>query len=218
MLVRLAWACALASLVVGAPAPALVAQSADKSASPDLSGTWQLDPERDHAAGRPNAFATGGAPGRGGRGGGGGGAGGAGGGTGISGWGEGGGGELAPPSPEELARARTVMQMAQRPPALLAIGQSGAEVSFTVDGSVRRVSATNKKETLQSEIGKLSRKARWKDALLVIETDFEGNFRLTEAYELSADAKELHLSMTFLNGRAPQPRVFHHYYVRALAQ
>ena len=216
---------AVVSANPGARATGVSSDQTPAPSHPSLAGTWQLAPERGVGPARGPGFATpGGPPGRtatAGRGAGGaGGAGGGGGGGGSApNWGEGGGsGELSPPSPEDLARVRTLGQMAQSPPPQLVIAEDAAQVSFTTDGSVRKVPVTNKKENFQSELGKVGRKARWKDAQLIIESDFEGNLRLSETYALSADGQELQLTYGLIGGRFPQQRVFHHFYTRAAQQ
>jgi hypothetical protein len=224
MAVTTAGTCALCGLLT-------VAQSGDqaKGGRPNLSGRWELVPEKSDDAkgaidtllapleregeegrppmegGPPPGDGPGGSgggmgggrggPGGGGMGGGRGGPGG--GGMGGGGWGGGMGGgrggwrgpdgDFQPPTEEERAAIRDAVETALASPASMAIMQTGAEIALNYpDGRVRHFYTDGRKFAAN----RVSRKAKWKDNTLVVETE-AGKIKIKETFEAGPEAGQL---------------------------
>lgn len=201
----LAGACALCGLLT-------VAQAEDpaKGGPPHLSGRWELVPDKsDGAQGAIDALLgplaregeegrtpmaggppPGGAPGdagdigggrggRGGRGGWGGApAGGPGGGPGD--WrGPRGDGDFRPPTDEERAAIRDAVEAALTSPVSMAVVQDGTEIALTYpDGRARHFYTDGRKFAAN----RVSRKAKWKNDTLVVETE-AGRIKIKETFQ-----------------------------------
>lgn len=181
-------AAVLTILLVWAAGPELFAKE-----MPDLSGVWELDNDLSED---PMAVAPGGAPGS--RGGkrGGQGTGGWGGPTGGMGGGRPGGmgGPLGGMSGGDRPSRASHEEMRQRGQKLresverIEILQDDESVQFDfADGLTQVITTDNKKNLVQTPLGKAEIKARWRDGSLIVKTKRERRVTL-ETYHLASDA------------------------------
>jgi hypothetical protein len=195
-------------LTAGAPRGASM-QKSDVAQLPDLTGEWRLNAELTQRPERPQegGFT---APGR--TGGGGqmpGGMGGMGGGRRGPG-GTGGGGESHPNS-EELAKVREAMRLATLIPDRLTIVRS--ENGFIVtddDGASLKLMPDGKTAKSESGALKIETKAKWDEAVLVVERKFEGGVKATDRYWVTEAPRQLVVASKVEAGRMAGDRARAH--------
>lgn len=204
-------ALALTAVASAQPAP-------PSAAHPRIDGAWTLnrqmgDQARGGQDGGSDRAGYGGRGRRGGFGVGGGGMGGGMRGGGMPGMGGMGG---AMPDREEMARRRALMRELVEPSPRLTIATDGDLVSFTdADGHVRKYTANGKKEKHQFDNGTVKTKTKWDQDRLVIETSLDDGAKLTQAYALAADRRQLVVETRMEGGRmggdGDRPPITHYY-------
>jgi hypothetical protein len=174
-------------------------------ARPSLAGKWSLNTELSEDARAKMREARGGERpgGYGGRHPGGGGFGGPGGGMGRGGFGGmGGGGRMGGPGGGGQGADRSAMRSFFEPPASLTITEAASEIAVDDGQTVLHVHPDGKKA--KSEGGTTEVTARWSGAELVVETKPERGPKITTAYMLVPDKRQLHVTSRF-EGRFGDP-------------
>jgi hypothetical protein len=196
-------------LAVGTPRAAVRQSATDR---PDFTGAWKINqeltqrPERPDENGSGVSHRGGGGGGRTPGGGGGGGMGGMGGGRrgpgGMGGGGYGGGGGQNHANTEEMAKVREAMRQAMLIPDGLTIVK--AYNGFTItdnDGVSFTLTADGK--SVKSEVGavKVETKAKWEEAVLVVERKFDGGVKATDRYWVTDAPRQLVVASKVENSR-----------------
>lgn len=213
---RLSAGLVAAAVVFGAGPLAVRAQSL--SAGTSIAGGWTRNadlsdapmereqPGEDSGRGRGGGDAGGGRR-RGGGGGGGFGGGGFGRGGGM---GRGGGGRG---SPEDMARMRDAMRDLTNPPDHLIITQTESMVVLTgADGRTTRLSPDGKK--IKDDNTKIERKTKWDGGTLVSEISGLGPGKMTQAFAVDPEGKQLRITVVMEGGKSGQPRTITQVYDR----
>ena len=202
----------LAAAVAVLPGP-LAVQAQALAPATSIAGAWTRNAELsdaptgrgqqgdDSGRGRGDAGDGGGGRRRGG-GGGGGGFGGGGFGRG-GGMGRGGGGGRA--NPEDVARMRDAMRDITNLSDHLIITQTDSMVVLTgADGRTTRLSPDGKK--IKDDNTKIERKTKWDGRTLVSEISGLGPGKMTQAFAVDPEAKQLRITVVMDGGRSGQPR------------
>ena len=136
--------------------------------------------------------------------------GGGGGGFGGGGFGRGGGmgrggGGGGRGNPEDMARMRDAMRDITNPSDHLVITQTDSMVVLTgADGRTTRLSPDGKK--IKDDNTKIERKTKWDGGKLVSEVSGLGPGKMTQAFAVDSEAKQLRITVVMEGGRSGQPR------------
>jgi hypothetical protein len=190
-----------------AAAAALAEAPLVDATTPAIAGNWQIDrdasdPPRGLAGPEGGGRPPGGGPGAGGPGRGGPGMGGGrpGGGMGTGG-GPGSGGSRQPPSEEEMKRRRELMRELTTPPVRLTIVQDATTVTFIDENARTRTFATDgRQEKHQFTNATVETRARWRDAVLTIESSVESGLKVERRYQLVAEPRQLIVTTRLTGG------------------
>jgi hypothetical protein len=193
-------------LTVGTPRAATRQNATDH---PDFTGAWKINQELTQRPERPEESGSGGRRGGGGGGrtpgGGGGGIGGMGGGhrgPGMGGGGYGGGGGENRANTEEMAKLREAMHLATLIPERLTVVKAYNGFTITDNDGVS-VTLTADGKSIKSEVGalKVETKAKWDEAVLVVERKFDGGVKATDRYWVTDAPRQLVVASKVENSR-----------------
>ena len=186
-----------------------IAQKSEPASRPLIGGAWTLNREL-------STSPRGGAPDPGDRMRSSGGRGGMRGGIGGGGMGGGTRGAGAATDREELERRRSLMKEVLEAPLRLIITVEEPLVIFTyVDGRVARYKADGKEEKHQYTSGTVKTKAKWEVDRLTIETNLGDGFKITHAYKIKPDPRQLVVT-TMTPGQSKDLPPITHVYDEAL--
>ena len=177
---------------------AAVPRVGSAQATPDLTGTWVVNPELSDRPGQSGGGDSGDTAGR--RRPGGGGMGRPGG---MSGMGRRGGfGDGGMPNPEDMERMRAAMDAATRVPTRLIIVKSETGLIVTdEEGVSTRLPLDGRKDTGAVNGVPFETATRWDAGKLRVERKFKGGVKVVELYSLTADPRLLTVSSTVEGGR-----------------
>jgi hypothetical protein len=195
---------------------ALTAQEKSSAPGTSIAGAWTRNKDlSDAPAGRAQDGDDSGRARSGGGGGGGrrGGGGGYGGGMGRGGGmrGGGGGADAARGNAEDMMRMRDAMRDVTNPSDHLTITQTESMIVMTgADGRTTRLSTDGKK--IKDDNTKVERKTKWDGGKLVSEISGLGSGKMTQAFSVDPEAKQLRITLVMEGGRSNQPRTITHVY------
>ena len=180
------------------------AQKADPAHRPAIGGAWTLNRELSTAprGGGPDPADRMRSPG---------GGGGMRGGIGAGGMG---GGMRGGPGPDRdaMARRRALMKEVLEAPLRLIITVEEPLVIFTyADGRVARYKADGKEEKHQFTSGTVKTKTKWEVDRLAVETDLGDGFKITHAYKVTPDPRQLVVITTTPGQSKDLPPITHVY-------
>lgn len=113
---------------------------------------------------------------------------------------------------EEIARRRALMKEVLEPPARFQITLEDALVTFTFsDGRAVRYRADGKEERHQHQSGTVKTKTKWDRGRLLIETNMGSGPKITHAYIVSGDPRQLTVTVQIPGQSKDLPPITHTY-------
>jgi hypothetical protein len=202
----------LAAAIVVLPG-ALAAQEKSSAPGTSLAGAWTRNADlSDAPAGRgQDGDDSGHARGSGGSGGHRGGGGGYGRGGGMGRGGGGGGADAGRGNAEEMMRMRDALRDVTSPSDHLTITQTDSMIVLTgADGRTTRLAPDGKK--IKDDNTKIERKTKWDGGKLVSEISGLGSGKMTQAFAVDRETKQLRITLVMEGGRSNQPHTITHVY------
>ena len=211
----------LAAAIVVLPG-ALTAQEKSSAPGTAIAGGWtrnqdlsdapmERGTDSDDSARGQGDGGRGGGRRRGGGGGGGGFGGGMGRGGGGMGRGGGGGSDAGRGNAEDMKRMRDAMRDVTSPSDHLTITQTESMIVLTgADGRTTRLSPDGKK--IKDDNTRVERRTKWDGGKLVSEISGLGQGKMTQAFAVDPEAKQLRITLVMDGGRSNQPRTITHVY------
>jgi hypothetical protein len=196
----------------------LAAQGKSSAPGTSIAGAWTRNTDLSDApagrgqAGDDSGHASGAGGGGGRRGGGGGYGGGHGRGGGMGhGGGGGGGAEAGRGNAEDMMRMRDAMRDVTSPSDHLTITQTDSMIVLTgADGRTTRLSPDGKK--IKDDNTKIERKTKWDGGKLVSEINGLGSGKMTQAFAVDPETKQLRITLVMEGGQSKQPHTITHVY------
>ncbi|MCU1382879.1 MAG: hypothetical protein JWL71_1576, partial [Acidobacteria bacterium] len=108
-------------------------------------------------------------------------------------------------NPEDTIRMRDAMRDITEPSDHLVITQTESMIVVTgADGRTTRLAPDGKK--VKDDNTKIERKTKWDGGKLVSEINGLGPGKMTQAFSVDPDAKQLRIVVVMENGRSKEPR------------